>query len=128
MSDGAVIAWIHLCDPMRRRPLARTAHSPVSTPSSPDARPDPLETLTLGRVAELLSCSDRHVFNLVTSGQLPSLRIGTARGLRVRRRDLEAYLDRHAGYHVDPKHSEAMKRCWRERAATKRTKSARRAG
>jgi excisionase family DNA binding protein len=89
-----------------------TAHNP-----GPDVRPtcDPLELLTLGWIANSWACSERHVFNLVQSGQLPCVRIGTARGIRVRRRDLDDYLERHSGYRVDPKHSAAMKRVWRER-------------
>lgn len=88
---------------------------PQSQPNSPSPVSDPLATLTIGQTAQLLACTERHVFHLVASGQLPSTRIGDGRGIRVRRVDLAAYLDARSGYQPNARHVAAMKRQYQER-------------
>ena len=41
--------------------------------------------------AELLACSERHVWNLIARGDLPAYRLGAITRLRVS--DLQAYVD-----------------------------------
>lgn len=43
-------------------------------------------------VAAILSVSRSHVYQLISSGQIPSVRVGE-RTVRVRRSDLEAYIE-----------------------------------
>jgi excisionase family DNA binding protein len=62
-----------------------------------DARPLTLaeRLLTVREVARILHISRSMVYYLVLRGDLPSFKIGSAR--RIRRRDLQGYLARHAG-------------------------------
>ncbi len=53
------------------------------------AVPAPL-LLTRKQVAALLSCSERHIFNLVHSGRLRELKLGSAP--RYRRSDVEQFI------------------------------------
>ena len=48
----------------------------------------PLQTIPK---AELLACSERHVWNLIARGDLPAYRLGAITRLRVS--DLQAYVD-----------------------------------
>lgn len=47
--------------------------------------------LYVGRVAEKLKCSKRHVYNLVNSGQLKAIKIGS-RAIRVPESSLKEFL------------------------------------
>ncbi|MGH3440630.1 MAG: helix-turn-helix domain-containing protein [Nitriliruptorales bacterium] len=49
------------------------------------------ELLTVAEVAELLRVSTMTVYRLIRTGDLPAVRVG--RNYRVRRPDLEAYLE-----------------------------------
>jgi excisionase family DNA binding protein len=62
-----------------------------------DARPLTLaeRLLTANEVAGILHISRSMVYHLVFRGDLPSLKIGSAR--RFRRHDLQRYLARHSG-------------------------------
>ena len=57
---------------------------------------DPLEALTVKEVAELLHVSRPTVEKHIKTGELPSVTIGRCR--RVRRMDLEDFLDRRTSY------------------------------
>lgn len=43
------------------------------------------------QACKLLECSQSHFYNLVNSGELPSLRSGKVRGVRVKRAACEEY-------------------------------------
>lgn len=49
------------------------------------------ELLTVAEVADLLRVSTMTVYRLIRSGELPAVRVG--RNYRVRRRDLDSYLE-----------------------------------
>lgn len=53
--------------------------------------PDKLEWMNWQQACKLLGCSQSHFYNLVNSGELPSLRSGKVRGVRVKRVDCEKY-------------------------------------
>jgi excisionase family DNA binding protein len=55
------------------------------------ARALPDDLLTTREVAEAIRVSTMTVYRLIKSGELPAIRVG--RHLRIRRRDLLAYLD-----------------------------------
>ena len=67
---------------------------PLSQPPEHGRGPVPLESpaMPLAEVARRLAISRAAAYRLVTSGQLPGLRIGTS--WRVLRDDFDAYLDR----------------------------------
>lgn len=50
------------------------------------------ETLNWQQACKILGCSQSHFYNLVNSGDLPSIRSGKVRGVRVGRADCMAYL------------------------------------
>ncbi len=56
----------------------------------------PLDTkpryLTMERVAEILSCTERHVYNLVVEGRLEAIKIGT-RAVRISERSLHEFIE-----------------------------------
>ena len=78
--------------PSRNRPTLLDAGSKAN-----DLRPLTLaeRLLTVKEVAGLLHISRSAVYNLVSRGDLPSLKIGYAR--RIRRRDLQRYMARSSG-------------------------------
>ncbi len=49
--------------------------------------------LTLADTAELLSISTKQAYELVSSGELPAIRVGTAGRWRIERRMLELYIE-----------------------------------
>ena len=51
------------------------------------------KTLRIDEVANWLDCSNDTVYRLISSGDLPAYKIG-ARSLRVRVKDLEAFIER----------------------------------
>lgn len=51
-------------------------------------------TLNWQQACKILGCSQSHFYNLVNSGDLPSIRSGKVRGVRVRRADCMAYLEK----------------------------------
>lgn len=53
----------------------------------------------VGRVAEKLECSKRHVYNLINSGQLKAIKIGS-RALRIPESSLNAFI---SNREVNPK-------------------------
>ncbi|WP_175494209.1 helix-turn-helix domain-containing protein [Herbiconiux ginsengi] len=54
---------------------------------------DPLELLTIGAVAALLSTSPDYVYDRVADGELAAVSLsGTRRKMRIRRSDLEAFI------------------------------------
>lgn len=59
--------------------------------TSKQSRRDP-EILDLDEAAELLRCCKRTVSRLIADGELAATRV--RRGVRIRRRELERYLDR----------------------------------
>lgn len=52
---------------------------------------DKIEWVNWQQGCKLLGCSQSHFYNLVNSGELPSVRSGKIRGVRVKRRDCEEY-------------------------------------
>jgi len=44
------------------------------------------------QACKLLDCSQSHFYNLVNSGELPAQRFGRVRGVRVKKKDCERYL------------------------------------
>lgn len=52
---------------------------------------DKPEWLNWQQACKLLGCSQSHFYNLVNSGELPSLRSGKVRGVRVKRFDCVEY-------------------------------------
>lgn len=52
---------------------------------------DPQELLTVQRVAQLWSCSERHVYNQVYAGKLKATKVG--RAMRFSRANLQACSD-----------------------------------
>jgi excisionase family DNA binding protein len=48
--------------------------------------------MTVATAADYLACSRAQVYQLISRGELPATRVGA--DLRVRRSDLDAYLDR----------------------------------
>ena len=55
------------------------------------------ELLTVEQVQQLLKVGRTFAYSLIRSGELPSYRVG--RLVRVRRRDVEHWLEDHAGKH-----------------------------
>lgn len=55
---------------------------------------DPIDpALTVKDVAKTLNCSDKHAYELIKEGALPSFTIGTGgKGLRVHKSDLDAMI------------------------------------
>jgi excisionase family DNA binding protein len=51
---------------------------------------DPLELLTVERVAGLLCCSERYVYNQVKAGRLVGTRLG--RSVKISRQNLQSFL------------------------------------
>jgi excisionase family DNA binding protein len=51
------------------------------------------ELLTVGEAMEELRCSESTVRRLIQSGELPAVRIGTARAVRIQRASLDALLE-----------------------------------
>lgn len=49
-------------------------------------------TLNWQQACKILNCSKSHFYNLVNSGDLPAIRSGKIRGVRVRREDCEKYI------------------------------------
>lgn len=49
------------------------------------------ETLNWQQACKILGCSQSHFYNLVNSGDLPAIRSGKVRGVRVTRKDCEEY-------------------------------------
>ena len=68
--------------------------------SEPNETNDPLETLTVRQAAALLHVSRPTVEKYIKSGELPSLAIGRCR--RIRRADLEVFLERRLTYDYSP--------------------------
>ena len=60
-----------------------------AAPQRPDV-PAPGQLMTVTEVADTLRVSTMTVYRLVSSGELPGLRIG--RNIRIRTRDLDAFL------------------------------------
>ncbi len=50
--------------------------------------------LNVEQVKSKLSCSRRHVYNLIDAGDLPALRIGKKHGIRVRLSVLNFFLNK----------------------------------
>ncbi len=50
------------------------------------------EVLNWQQACKLLSCSRSHFYNLVNSGELPALRLGRVKGIRVKLSDCKNYL------------------------------------
>jgi len=48
--------------------------------------------LTAKQVCERLSCSLRHVYNLIELGHLPAFKIGSRNGFRIRESKFEEFL------------------------------------
>jgi excisionase family DNA binding protein len=48
--------------------------------------------LTIKQAAEQLACSEANVYALVGAGQLPFVRVGSRKGLRIDSRDLDAFI------------------------------------
>jgi excisionase family DNA binding protein len=48
--------------------------------------------LTIKQTAEQLACSQANVYTLVEAGELPFVRIGSRKGLRIDSRDLDAFI------------------------------------
>ena len=55
--------------------------------------PEPARFMSLGDTAELLSISVAEARELVETGELPAIRLGSARLWRVERDQLEAYIE-----------------------------------
>ena len=55
--------------------------------------------LTVGEVAQLMRVSNMTVYRLIKSGQLAAIRVG--KNYRIRRRDVERYLDDRAVHFQD---------------------------
>ncbi|MDO9063104.1 MAG: helix-turn-helix domain-containing protein [Microbacterium sp.] len=55
--------------------------------------PEPVRFMSLGDTAELLNISVAQARELVESGELPAIRLGSARLWRVERDQLEAYIE-----------------------------------
>lgn len=49
-------------------------------------------TLNWQQACKILNCSKSHFYNLVNSGELPAIRSGKVRGVRVTRQSCESYL------------------------------------
>jgi excisionase family DNA binding protein len=49
--------------------------------------------LTIKQTAEQLACSEANVYALISAGQLPFVRIGRRKGLRIDTRDLEDFIE-----------------------------------
>ncbi len=49
--------------------------------------------LNVEQIRKRLSCSRRHVYNLIEKGDLPAFKIGTRQGLRVKESKVELFLD-----------------------------------
>lgn len=58
----------------------------------PDSPPLPRLAYTVAEVAETIGISEREVYRLCASGELPSRKVG--RRVLIRRADLETWLDR----------------------------------
>jgi len=52
------------------------------------------EVLNWQQACKVLGCSRSHFYNLVNSGELPALRLGRIKGLRVNKNDCIIYLDK----------------------------------
>ena len=74
--------------------VARGLSSPLPLLEGDDAHVEPL-ILTLPQAAEVLGCSVSKVKTLIAAGQLPVIDFGGVR--RVRRSDIEAFVERLAG-------------------------------
>ncbi|RFA13937.1 hypothetical protein B7R22_09880 [Subtercola boreus] len=54
---------------------------------------DPLQLLSVRRVAEVLETSIDYVYDIIRAGELPTVELGHGRPkMRVRRRDLESFI------------------------------------
>lgn len=49
--------------------------------------------LNVEQVRERLQCSRKHVYNLINAGELPAIRLGVRKGLRVKLSELEYFLE-----------------------------------
>jgi putative molybdopterin biosynthesis protein len=52
-----------------------------------------VELYTIPEIAEMLKISKNKIYKLVRNGEIPHLRI--QKNVRIRKKDLEAWLDRH---------------------------------
>ena len=52
------------------------------------------DVLNWQQACKVLGCSRSHFYNLVNSGELPGLRLGRVKGLRVKKIDCINYLDK----------------------------------
>lgn len=51
------------------------------------------EILNWQQACKLLSCSKSHFYNLINSGELPAIRLGRVRCIRVKQIDCKNYLE-----------------------------------
>lgn len=51
------------------------------------------QTINVEQAKDIISCSRRHVYRLVESGQIRGYFIGNGRGLRIIRKSVEEYVD-----------------------------------
>ena len=51
-------------------------------------------TVNWQQACKILECSKSHFYNLINSGELPAVRSGKVRGVRVLRIDCEEYMKR----------------------------------
>ena len=58
---------------------------------------DPLELFPVQRGAALISVSTSELYRMLRRGDLPAVRFGKGRGLRVRRVDLQRFIDERTG-------------------------------
>lgn len=56
----------------------------------PDIEP---RLLTVAEAARFLGCSEANVYGLIAAGDLPSVRVGRRKGIRLDRQDLEAFIE-----------------------------------
>ena len=57
---------------------------------------DDHQLMTIKEVAEYLRISKATVFRLMRNGELPSIKFSAKRFTRIRRADLEAFIERHS--------------------------------
>ena len=57
--------------------------------------------LNVAQVTDILTCSRRHVYNLIAKGALPAFRLGERSGLRVRESEVDKFLERCVAEELD---------------------------
>jgi excisionase family DNA binding protein len=73
----------------------KTSPAAAQNNGKPQVSADSLTILTVPQVAERVQCSQRTVQYEIASGRLRAYRLGK-KLTRIHRRDLDAYLERHA--------------------------------